>query len=374
MKSIYVVPFIIVTAFSACKSGSEIQDSPPKRVIIGYVPGYNGELTSTIDARKLTHINYAFVNVKDSVALLSNLATDTINFRKLNALKKENPDLKILISLGGWSWSENFSDAVLTPSSRKKFAESGVQMIRDYQLDGIDIDWEYPGFPGEDNIYRLEDRQNFTLMFKALREELDALTKSTGKVYLLTTAVPEFKKFLDKTDMQEVAKYLDYVNLMTYDFHTGASDTVGHHSNLYPSRTSQRSAHRGITDFLAAGVPAEKIVVGLPFYGRSWIMPDSLDHGIERIAKSVAKSGGYTFIRDSLVNRNGFRRYWDTDAQAPYLFNGETNQLVVYDDEESVKIKCEYVLKNKLGGVMFWEYEDDPKLYLLNAINEHLAK
>ena len=174
--------------------------------------------------------------------------------------------------------------------------------------------------------------------------------------------------------MQEVAAYLDYVNLMTYDFHTGASDTVGHHSNLYSTRKSDRSAHRGISDFLAAGVPAAKIVVGLPFYGRSWIMPDSVDHGIERVAKSVAKSGGFTFIKDSLVNRNGFHRHWDTDAQAPYLFNPETNQLVVYDDEESVKIKCEYVLKNNLGGVMFWEYENDPKLYLLNVINEHLSK
>lgn len=373
MKSIYVVT-LIVAALSGCRSGSEIKETPPKPVIIGYVPGFNGELTSAIDARKLTHINYAFVNVKDSMALLSNLATDTINFRKLNALKKDNPDLKLLISLGGWSWSENFSDAVLTSSSRKKFAQSCVKMVVDYQLDGVDIDWEYPGFRGEDNIYRPEDRKNFTLMFKSLREELDSLTKKTEKKYLLTTAVPEFKEFLDKTDMDEVSRYLDYVNLMNYDFHTGASDTVGHHSNLYPSRTSQRSAHRGVTDFIRAGVPAEKIVMGLPFYGRSWIMQDSTNHGIERVPKSVAKSGGYTFIKDSLVNRNGFRRYWDADAQSPYLFNDQTNQLVVYDDEESVKVKCEYVRKNNLAGVMFWEYEDDPKLYLLTVINDQLLK
>lgn len=357
---------------SCCKTGSEISETPKKYVIIGYVPGFRGALDHTqIDGSKMTHINYAFVNVKDTMAWLTNLATDSANFRKLNLLKKDNPDLKILISLGGWGWSENFSDAVLTKSSRQKFAKSCVDIIREYQLDGVDIDWEYPGFKGEDNVFRAEDRENFTLMFEALRNELDVYEKEADKEFLLTTAVPEFKAFLDKTEMGKASQYLDYVNLMTYDFHVGAGDTVGHHSNLYETRRSKRSAHRGVSDFIAAGVPAEKIVLGLPFYGRSWLMPDSTDHGIERIADSVARAGGYTFIKDSLVNRNGFKRYWDEEAKAPYLFNSEKNQLVVYDDEESVKIKCDYVKEKGLAGVMFWQYASDPKLYLLNTVNEN---
>ncbi len=115
------------------------------------------------------------MDVKDSMAWLTNIETDTINFRKLKYLKKDNPDLKIIISIGGWSWSENFSDAVLTESSRKKFATTGVAIVEQYNLDGIDIDWEYPGLRGEDNVFRPEDKQNFTLMFKAIREELDKL-------------------------------------------------------------------------------------------------------------------------------------------------------------------------------------------------------
>ena len=120
------------------------QSSKPKKYLInGYVGGFRGLVnTAQIDANKLTHINYAFVNVQDSLAVLTNLQTDSTNFRKLNELKLINPDLKIVISIGGWAWSENFSDAVLTESSRKMFAKSSVDIVRQYKLDAVDIDWE----------------------------------------------------------------------------------------------------------------------------------------------------------------------------------------------------------------------------------------
>jgi chitinase len=360
--------------FYSCKSEKELEQTDHKKVIIGYVPGFRGDLGDLkIDANKLTHINYAFVDVKDSMAWLTNLATDTINFRKLNALKKDNPDLKIMISIGGWGWSENFSDAVLTPDSRKKFAETSVAIVAQNNLDGVDIDWEYPGFKGEDNVFRPEDRENFTLMFKAIRDELNTLTEKTGKAYQLTTAVPDFTDFLAKTDMGKASEYIDYINLMTYDFNVSADDTVGHHSNLYHSANFKgRAAHRGITEYKAAGVPVEKLVLGIPFYGRSWIMKTTDNLGINRAADSVVRAGGYTFIKDSISQRPGFVRHWDEDAKAPYLFNEQTRQLVVYDDEESVKIKCQYVKENNLAGVMFWQYASDPKEYLLTTINENL--
>ena len=368
---------IIITIIFSCKSEKDLNNqNNKKKVIIGYVPGFRGDLGDLkIDAKKLTHINYAFVDVKDSMAWLTNIATDTINFRKLNYLKKDNPDLKILISLGGWGWSENFSDAVLTENSRKKFAKTSADIVEQNNLDGVDIDWEYPGFKGEDNVFRTEDRKNFTLMFKVLREELDKLSEKTGKKYLLTTAVPDFTEFLNKTDMGKAAEYMDYVNLMTYDFYVPAGDTVGHHSNLYHSKNFVgRAAHRGITEYKAAGVPAEKLVLGIPFYGRSWIMKTGDNRGINRVADSVKRAGGYTYIKDSLTTKPGFVRYWDEEAKAPYLYNEQTRQLIVYDDEESVKIKCEYVKENNLGGVMFWQYASDPKEYLLTTINENLNK
>ncbi len=350
--------------------------SSPDKVIIGYVPGFRGELDVTrIDANKLTHINYAFVDVKDSMTWLTNRETDTVNFRKLNTLKQDNPDLKILISVGGWAWSENFSDAVLTESSRKKFARSGVKIVEDHDLDGVDIDWEYPGMRGEDNVFRPEDKQNYTLMFKEIRKELDELSEKTGKTYELTTAVGAFSDYIKHTEMDKAQKYLDYVNLMTYDFYV-AGDTAGHHTNLYPSLSyeKEKSAHRAFREFRDAGVPAEKLLMGIAFYGRSWYMKNSDNLGIKRPVRAVTRGGGYTSIKDSISAIPGFTRYWDENAKAPYLFNEETFQLFSYDDEESVEHKCNYVLENNMGGVMFWQYSSDPKEYLLDAINEHLNR
>jgi chitinase len=337
------------------------------------VPGFRGEIDEkTIDANKLTHINYAFVDVKDSIAWLHNIATDSINFRKLNNLKRTNPKLKILISVGGWGWSENFSDAVLTASSRKKFAKSNASIVEEHNLDGVDIDWEYPGMKGEDNVFRPEDKENFTFMFQALREELDRLSKKTGKTYLLTTAIPCFTRFIEITEMGKAQQYLDYVNLMAYDFHV-AGPLAGHHSNLFFSENynTEQSGDRAFQEYTQAGVPAEKLVLGIPFYGRSWIMKTEDNHGINRPIESVSRAGGYTFVKDSIAIRPGFVRYWDDKAKVPYLFNSKTKQLVSYDDEESVKIKCEYVKSKNMAGIMFWQYASDPKGYLLSTVNKN---
>jgi len=366
---------IILLLASGCKSGSQQVNTLQADglfVVIGYVPGFRGEIDeTTIDANKLTHINYAFVNVKDSMAWLENIGTDTVNFRKLNSLKKINPSLKILFSVGGWSWSENFSDAVLTENSRRKFARTNVDMVDKYDLDGVDIDWEYPGMKGQDNVFRPEDKENFTLMFKALREELDALGERTGKTYQLTTAIPCFTRFIEMTEMAKAQQYLDYINLMAYDFYV-AGDTAGHHSNLFPSESYQneQSGDRAYQEYTKAGVPAHKLVLGIPFYGRSWYMKTADNLGINRPVDSLARGGGYTFVKDSIAVRPGFVRHWDEKAKAPFLFNAETNQLVSYDDEESVKLKCAYVRDRGMAGVMFWQYASDPKGYLLSAIDK----
>lgn len=373
MNRFIIALFSILLILSCTSEQTPPNPTLPKsaKVIVGYVPGFRGELdTDDFDPHKVTHINYAFVNVKDSMAWLTNLETDSTNFRKLNLLKNENPNLKILISIGGWSWSENFSDAVLTTSSRAKFAESSVGIIRDYDLDGVDIDWEYPGQKGEDNIFRPEDKENYTYMFESLRSELDKLSAETGKQYLLTSAVAGSKSFLEHTDMGPAAIPQDFINIMSYDYYTGGK-MAGHHSNMFPPEDYEkdRSAEKDIKMFIDAGVPSEKIVLGVPFYGRSWIMQSNEKHGINMPRDSVKRGGGYSFIKDSLINQKGFVRHWDDNAKSPYLFNDSTRQLVVYDDEESIKIKCEYILNHNLRGIMFWQYMSDPKEYLLDVIN-----
>lgn len=349
-----------------------------KFIVNGYVGGYRGQVNvAEIDAKKLSHINYAFVNVKDSAAFLTNLKTDSTNFQKLNELKKINPELKIMISIGGWSWSENFSDAVLTPSSRKLFAKSSVDIVRQYDLDGVDIDWEYPAMRGEEgNIYRPEDKHNFTLMFKDIRIELDKLEAERGRKYLLTAAVGGSKSFVNNTEMAEVAKILDYILIMTYDY---GGKTVNHHTNLFPSRgmESGSSAHKSVMDFMAAGVPANKLGLGAAFYGKSREAESNKNNGLNQPqisgSKAVAgQSGGYEKLKNEFINKNGYKRHWDRHAKAPYLFNPETNVFITYDDERSIKKKANYIKKHKLAGIFFWEYFNDPEENLLNAIDKVL--
>ncbi len=348
--------------------------SAQKKVVIGYVGGYRGLVdVQKIAAEKLTHINYAFVDVKNNRAFLHREATDTVNFRQLNQLKLKNPDLKILISIGGWAWSENFSDAALSDTSRKAFAESAVKIIEKFKLDGVDIDWEYPGIAGEEgNVFRPEDKQNFTLMLKELRLELDTLEKKYQSKKLLTIAVGGFTNFIRHTEMDKVQQYLDFVNLMTYDFYNG--DFAGHHTNLYNSKShpAENYADKTFREFAAAGVPAEKLVMGIAFYSRSFTLKESAKNGL---GDSVLKSRygkGYTFLKDSLINQKGFKKYYDKDAKASYLYNAASREYMTYDDERSVKAKCEYVLKNNMGGVMFWEYDSDLNGYLLHQINKSL--
>lgn len=343
-----------------------------RKVIIGYVGGYRGlAKTDLIAAKKLTHINYAFVDIRNNRAWLHREATDTINFRNLNRLKKQNPALKVLISIGGWTWSGKFSDAVLTDTARQGFARSAVDIISRYELDGIDIDWEYPALAGDDgNIYRPADKHNYTLMFKEIRRQLDSLQKQTGKTYLLTTAAGGFKSFVDHTEMGEAQKYLDYINLMTYDF---GGKVAGHHTNLYASKKypSLENADNAVNAFIDAGVPANKLVMGIAFYGKTSILAQGAK-GLGDSVVSRSRGSGYTVIKDSLIKVNGYKAYRDRKAKAPYLYNASTREFVTYDDEWSVKKKCRYVRNKDMGGVMFWEYSSDPKGYLLDEINRVL--
>ncbi len=371
----YKLFFSIVTCVIFILSGaysSSAQKNKP--VIIGYVGGFRGNIIepSSIDANGLSHINYAFVDIQDNRAWLHNEKTDTINFRKLNELKTINPNLKILISIGGWTWSKHFSDAVLTDTSTENFAQSAVDIVSTYNLDGVDIDWEYPGMIGDSNVYRPEDRTHYTNLFKNLREKLDVLSKQTNKKYFVTTAIGGSLDFIQHTQLEEAQKYLDYINLMSYDFNESYDNIAAHHTNLFTPANMPyiHSADDAIQNLKKAGVDVSKIVMGIAFYGKGTIVKSADNNGLYQIPVNSVRGGGYTYLKDSLVNQKGFVRYWDDASKAPYLFNAEGKIFITYDDEESVKDKCVYIKKYKLAGAMFWEYSSDKKLYLLKVIDD----
>jgi len=356
--------------------------------VIGYVAGWSGLDFSTIRAEKLTHINYAFANcvngevrfgrAEESIDDATLNVQDLVNLQKLKGI---NPDLKILISIGGWTWSKNFSDAALTGESREIFASSAVAFLKEHNLDGLDIDWEYPGQIGDMNVFRPEDKENFTLMLKRVREHLDAQSEKDGRKgankYLLTIATGANQAYIDNTDLGEAHKYLDFINIMTYDYHSGLDSLTGHHANLFQSEmsgTTNHSSVMAVKRHIEAGIPAEKIVLGVPFYGRMWSGVSDDNNGLYQEAKSVGSIVPFRKIISDFTQENGFTKYLDEAAGAPYLFNSDIKIFVSYEDQTSLARKLDYLKENNLGGVMFWEYSDDYNGELLNTIHEGLRK
>jgi chitinase len=329
--------------------------------VVAYAASWN--IPKLIHAQKLTHLNIAFAHIdKDHRVLIESEAA----IRNLLGLKKQNPGLRILLSVGGWQ-AEGFSDAALTDASRHTFADSAAKLLSALNLDGIDIDWEYPGNGIAGIRYRPEDKQNFTLLLRTLRETL-------GARYLLTIAAAD-REFIDFIDLHQVPDYVDWINLMSYDFFNSLTATTGHHAGLYRAEHAlprDRNADSAVSQYLAAGVPPEKIVLGVAFYGRAFAGVTARNNGVNQPYDHFQGEHSYKDLVERFVGKQGFVRYWDNRAQAPYLWNAATRVFISYDDPQSLAIKTRYVLQHRLGGIMFWELSEDRDDELLDVIDRGL--
>jgi chitinase len=311
------------------------------------------------------------VGACDSTALT---LPDTLggNFRALAALKAAHPHLRVLISVGGWGWSAHFSDAVLTDSSRRAFASSGVELFLHKWpglFDGFDIDWEFPVGGGMlTNIVRPEDRANYTLMLAELRRQLDEETARTGRKYTLTVALNAHAPRSDHVELDRVTPLVDWINVMTYDFHDRGSPIANFNAPLHSPTGDVAPSYNvdsSITMFLAAGVPPEKIVVGVPFYGRAFggVAPanDGLLQPTSGAPPADVVAGGmdYKSLVAKQLGKKGFVRRWDAVAQVPWLYNRETGAWITYDDPQSIAAKADYARAKALGGVMIWQIAGD---------------
>lgn len=285
----------------------------------------------------LTHVNYAFGHVRktfDGVRI-----DNPDRLRAIVALKEQNPQLKVVLSIGGWG-SGNFSEMAADARLRKSFAKDCARVAKEFGLDGIDIDWEYPGSgEGAGISSSPDDKDNFTLLMRDLR-------KALGKKKLLTLASCNDPCFID---FPSVMPYVDFVNLMTYDMNHGNT----FHSALYPSANTARwTADRSVKAHIAAGVPADRLVLGVPFYGKGKGYPGKHD------------------FRNLSPVREGFTQMWDDAACCPYIVNEAGEFVLGFDNERSLKIKCEYIRENGLRGIMNWEYAgDDDNLTLTKVMS-----
>jgi chitinase len=347
------------------------------------------------------------------------------NFNQLLKLKASHPNLKLLISVGGWSLSTYFSDVAATPQSRARFVQSCIDTFIKGNLptggspaqaggvgaaaglfDGIDLDWEFPGFdPGNGAHFSPSDRHNFTLLLQELRRQLDALGQQTGHQYLLTAALPGGNVHsAGSFELNQVAGTVDWINLMTYDFH-GPSDPVTNFNSPFGINPSDPDPQGGlpfwnvsgtVAFYLASGVPADKLVVGVPFYGKQYIRVPSGNHGLYQsfnnsgldpnsLQWDLTPTPTYHDLVDNAKilspgdnprGLSGFKRYWDADAGEPWLYDptaprqGEdTGVFISYDDPRSVTERMQLIRAEHLRGAMVWEISQDSNNHaLLSAL------
>lgn len=347
--------------------------------------GYGPE---RIPADKLTHLMYAFAEVKDGKAVLTPTAEGRRQLLGLQALKRQHPKLRTLLSIGGWGGSKYFSDVALGPKARQHFADSAVALMRRYGFDGLDIDWEYPVEGGaEGNVVRAEDKANYTLLLQTLRARLDKLGEPSGRHYLLTSATSASERWLSHTEMREAVRYLDWVNLMSYDFNGLWNKFSGHVAPLYhdpayqqPGTSAMSNVSSAVALYRKAGVPADKIVLGLPFYGYAWKQCAPAGNGQYQDCNGPgggANSEGsihYGVLAANFVDRNGYQRHWNDVTKTPYLAKLETGEFISYEDVESLDYKLQFLKAQQLAGAMFWELTGDPDGVLLDRLNLRLRK
>lgn len=334
-----------------------------KKISACYIYEGNGTNMRTEDYKRISHLNIAFGLVHED----GHITADHMPVKEmLSTAKAANPDIKVLISINT-GHPAAFSKNAETEAGRKRIADGCVKLIKDYGIDGIDMDWEYPCCPSNRIVSSPDDKVNFTLLCQAIREALEGIEANR---YLFTIAAAGDKFYLPFVEMEKVEKYLDYVFLMTYDLRCGFHSLTGHHTNLYEATGDifHSSSKNGVDAFHAAGVPMEKLVVGVAFYSRQWKEVPNLNNGF---LQYVPGNGGYgpdyTAIMKDYLDKNGYKRFWDDECKAPYLYNGET--FISYDDPQSVLEKYKYVEESGCAGLFAWEYNNDKTGDLLKAMN-----
>ena len=386
-----VVAYLIFT-FTFCFANAQ-----PCREVIGYYPSWKfyhrNQLVNptSIDYSKYTAINYAFFEPRPDGSVVP-FDPRTDKQLLLGQIKPEAPPgyanrkdfgqaewhvtgtslvekaheqgTKVFISIGGWTLSQNFSPIAASPERRRQFAHSCVEMVRTYNIDGIDIDWEYPGYRAQGGS--LNDAHYFTLLLREIRDSLNALGTENSRQLFLTSAFGCAPTRMADIEWDAVVPLLDFVNMMTYDFYGRDFSVTNHNAPLYPpTKGIQGYDTHSTIHFLTEnyGVPPEKICIGVPFYGRAMKTKSTPGLHVGSMqsvdSRTFAEDNGAPTFYNILAKQGQFFYDWDTISQAPFLRSKSTNTFVSFDDERSVAKKARYILDHGLAGAIVWDITGD---------------
>lgn len=365
-----------------------VHAAPAQSPIFGaYYPGGSAGRypVSGIPAERLTHLFYAFSTIEDGRCVIG--ADASKNVAELADLKKAHPHLRTLISIGGWG-AGGFSDAALTEASRRRLVDSCMTLFFERHagsFDGVDIDWEFPVSGGPKELaHRPQDRANMTRLAQAFRSALDTYGRRAGRPMLLTAALAAGRLQTDgpydpaaSYDLPALARILDFINLMSYDMGTGFSAVSTFNAPLHevpadplaPELRRWNNVAGAVQYYREHGVPADKLVLGVPFYGRGFKVTGQTADGLYQAYSAPADAGDWRVIKARYLDQPGWTRYWHPQAQSPWLYNPRENVFISYEDPRSIGLRAQFAHEQGLAGVFMWELTgDDEQASLLNAM------
>lgn len=344
-------------------------------IVAGYYAGwaaYSGYTPDKVPVANLTHLLYAFANIDGSGRITAgDPQVDYQNFELLRARKARWPHLRTLISVGGWEWSGGFSQMAATEKGRARFADSVAEFIVKYGFDGVDLDWEYPVGGGKaGNGASPADKKNFTLLLQSLRRRLDEQGRADGRDYLLTIAGGAGTAYAGNVALDEIAQYLDFAVIMTYDMHGSFDRYTDLNAPLYPGRNSPQqvwSVDQSVDLWMNRGFPGAKLVLGVPFYGYRYT---GVSGGGTGLYRTYSGFGPVTY--DEIIQKylGSSTRCYGAMGKTPWLFNGST--FITYEDETSIQTKCAYIQDKGLAGAAIWELSNNKDGALLKALRANL--
>ena len=332
--------------------------------VLGYV--IQDSVVTKEQANILTHIHVAFGNL----TMEGDIVFDYHPFLKqMDQVRAWNPDIKIVLSVVPKE-PDAFTVVSASEELRENMAKTCARLVSQDGFDGVDFDWDYPCVPSNGMNCTPEDRHNYTLLCEAAKRGMESVGGGSVSV-----AAGADLYYIDSIEPERMAEVLDYVCLMTYDLKCGFHALSGHHTALYSSTGDvfRNSCDQALRLFESAGFPKEKLLMGAAFYSRKWEDVPDRYHGFLQLTKTGGGYGpNYDKLADEYINKNGYVRYWDDEAKAPFLFNGST--FISYDDEESLAHKCAYVKREGIGGIFYWCHSGDTKGVLLRRIAKELGE
>lgn len=399
---------VIISVLFVLTTITNAQDLDTRFKVVGYYSSYNiydrEYFVTDIPVENLTHLIYAPIAISDNGQCESSddwadmgykypgdRDTERLrgNFKQLAILKEDYPDLRVIMGIGGWDFSEYFSEIAASEQARVRFARSCLAFMREYGFDGIDIDWRFPVEGGKAGPGIEDDTDNFAIMLADFRGQIDYWNTEDDEEYVLTLTIPGVPEQYQFFPLEDATTLIDWFNVMSFSYEGAWSEFAGHAAPLFSSDRDPRDVDSRATynvdgtvnGLLNLGIPADKIVIGIPFFGQSWRNVRPNDYfGLYSETDGVptgTRPGGQLFFSDltTFLDSDRYVRFFDQSAGVPWMYNEEARIAISYENAESILGKAAYVRRVGLGGMLAWELSfDDRSNTLISAMAEGLRE